>query len=637
MTNPLGLLALLGIPVIIIIYIIKSQYTEQTVNSTYIWTLSEKFLKRRNPLSGLTGIIALILQLLMIVAIAFAIAQPKIPVNTVSRYCFVVDASASMNMSDGSSTRFEKGKAEIREIIEDSPNGSKYSIIYVTDEATMVLEECEDKELALSQLDTLKPSYVEGTDARDLVQEYFDDCKSGKAGQDSDDKSTPIVYLVTDKQYSESNNVNIIDVTNNENNYSISDFTCSLNGNKLEVVGYLNSFLSDEKLTLKIYQEVGNESILLLEKEYDAPKYNFEESIGFKFEETIEVEELSYSSIKAVIDNKDAYALDNEQIIYNPKNEQQYSTLIVTETPFFLRAAIDSHGDYSVTCVTPLDYERGYMDDSYGLYIFDSYTPSRLPEGGTVWMINSDKSLENSGFSYRSGVTLKNPGILEKSKSSNSFIKLMLGGTSNNEKEDEVYIINYQRYSTYTSYTTLYSYEGVPMIMVGENSYGNRMVVFAFSLHDSNIALTGGYVSLIGNLLDYSFPDVLNDTSYESGKTAIVNTVGKPESIKVISPLGNEKYLDTTGTQNEVRLDEVGTYTIEVDDGKETAYHKLYVSNPKKESVPREENCTFNIEGDAVESTRKGIYNPLLIIFIAIAIIFAADWMVFMYEKRQLR
>lgn len=48
---PLGLLGLIGIPVLIIIYIIKNKYTEQVISSTYIWTLSEKFLKRRNPIN----------------------------------------------------------------------------------------------------------------------------------------------------------------------------------------------------------------------------------------------------------------------------------------------------------------------------------------------------------------------------------------------------------------------------------------------------------------------------------------------------------------------------------------------------------------------------------------------------------
>ena len=38
-SNPLGLLGLLAIPVLILIYIIKSKYTEQTIPSTYLWTL----------------------------------------------------------------------------------------------------------------------------------------------------------------------------------------------------------------------------------------------------------------------------------------------------------------------------------------------------------------------------------------------------------------------------------------------------------------------------------------------------------------------------------------------------------------------------------------------------------------------
>ena len=61
---PLGLLGLIGVPLLILIYILRSKYNEQTVPSTYLWILSEKFFKRRNPLSGLTGIISLILQIL---------------------------------------------------------------------------------------------------------------------------------------------------------------------------------------------------------------------------------------------------------------------------------------------------------------------------------------------------------------------------------------------------------------------------------------------------------------------------------------------------------------------------------------------------------------------------------------------
>ena len=44
---PLGLIGLVGVPILIIIYILRSKYNEQTVPSTYLWILSEKFFKRR--------------------------------------------------------------------------------------------------------------------------------------------------------------------------------------------------------------------------------------------------------------------------------------------------------------------------------------------------------------------------------------------------------------------------------------------------------------------------------------------------------------------------------------------------------------------------------------------------------------
>ncbi|MBQ3589574.1 MAG: BatA and WFA domain-containing protein, partial [Clostridia bacterium] len=135
---PIGLLGLIGIPVIILIYILQSKYTEQTVNSTYIWHLSDKFLKRKNPLSGMTGIISLILQLLMVLIISFAISRPIITLpGAAYNYCFVLDASSSMTMTEGKETRFEKAKDEIEKVIKKTKNGSSYTLITVSNEAVV--------------------------------------------------------------------------------------------------------------------------------------------------------------------------------------------------------------------------------------------------------------------------------------------------------------------------------------------------------------------------------------------------------------------------------------------------------------------------------------------------------------------
>ena len=77
---PLGLLGLIGVPILILVYIIKSKYTEQTVASTYLWTLSERFLKRKRRPSPLAGLISLIIQILAVIVASLAIAHPSITV-----------------------------------------------------------------------------------------------------------------------------------------------------------------------------------------------------------------------------------------------------------------------------------------------------------------------------------------------------------------------------------------------------------------------------------------------------------------------------------------------------------------------------------------------------------------------------
>ena len=97
---PLGLLGLIGVPILIIIYIIKNKYTESVIASTYIWTLSEKFLKRRLPINKFVGIISLILQILAVIFISVAVAHPVLTLpNSANDYLFVLDGSGSMNIT----------------------------------------------------------------------------------------------------------------------------------------------------------------------------------------------------------------------------------------------------------------------------------------------------------------------------------------------------------------------------------------------------------------------------------------------------------------------------------------------------------------------------------------------------------
>ena len=57
---PLGLLGLLGIAALILIYILKPNYQQKIISSTYVWKLSLRYRKKKIPVSRLRNIILLI-------------------------------------------------------------------------------------------------------------------------------------------------------------------------------------------------------------------------------------------------------------------------------------------------------------------------------------------------------------------------------------------------------------------------------------------------------------------------------------------------------------------------------------------------------------------------------------------------
>ena len=75
--TPLGLLGLIGVVALIIIYLIRPNYQQKYISSTYIWKLSLKYKKKRVPISKLRNILIIICQILALVTCALILAQPN--------------------------------------------------------------------------------------------------------------------------------------------------------------------------------------------------------------------------------------------------------------------------------------------------------------------------------------------------------------------------------------------------------------------------------------------------------------------------------------------------------------------------------------------------------------------------------
>ena len=114
---PLGLLGLLAVAVLIFIYIIKPNYQQKIVSSTYIWKRSLKYRKKRVPVSRLRNILIFLCQMLVLASFAMLLARPVIPYvaeTPKNEKVIILDASAGMRVSTGGETRFERAVREIR-------------------------------------------------------------------------------------------------------------------------------------------------------------------------------------------------------------------------------------------------------------------------------------------------------------------------------------------------------------------------------------------------------------------------------------------------------------------------------------------------------------------------------------------
>ncbi|MBR1891164.1 MAG: BatA domain-containing protein, partial [Clostridia bacterium] len=109
--TPLGLLALLSIVALIIIYIIRPNYQQKFISTTFVWKLSLKYRKKKIPTSKLRNIILIIIQVLILTLAAAILTTPSkiLQMREDSReVILIIDSSASMRTGEGETSRFNR-------------------------------------------------------------------------------------------------------------------------------------------------------------------------------------------------------------------------------------------------------------------------------------------------------------------------------------------------------------------------------------------------------------------------------------------------------------------------------------------------------------------------------------------------
>ncbi len=623
---PFGLLLLIAIPVLIIIYIIKNKYKEKVVSSSYIWDLSKKFLKKKNPFNTIANLLNLILQCLCITFLSFFFADPVFnSKNSAENEVFILDASASMGtLNENGLTRFEEAKKQIKDVVDGSVSGSTYTLLVSDSNSRAICKGIKDKEIFNSLLDRVQIDYDESElgNAISLAQSLSSLNEGSRFS------------LYTDKDVKTIDGFTSVNVSDTNKNYAINDLR--INDVKVEEKKYA-LFEADvisysEDTTLEVEFFINEKSIGTVEQEV---KQNELTTVSLKLPN--ENGEYSvYSSVKALIKNEDYLKEDSEFILYATNDTEATNVLIVSYSPFYFESAFNALNQnnlkISYTTVAPFVYDMTSGTVGYDVVIFDGYAPSRLPVDSTVWLFNTGESIPNSGFYVQKELTVEDPGI--KATYSNNNEDLLYQELTKNLVKREITIKTYMRYTLTSRFTTILSYDNLPFIFAGRNEFEQKQIVFNFDLHNSDFPLKADFIILMRNLINYSNPSVITDFNYMVSDEVALNFPDTAISCEIETPSGEVNYLDSHDIQT-YTLDEVGTYVVKVESATgKTIEINLFSAFPNNERNPQIEDLnsyTITLNADAPKADR--IFEALLVVVIIALIFLLADWMVYSHEQ----
>lgn len=637
---PWAFLLLIAIPILIIIYILKNKYKEETVSSSYIWNLSKQFLKKRNPINTFSKLLALILQCCAILFFTVSLAKPVLSFSQgANNIVFVLDSSASMSMAkDENQSKFDYAKTQIKEIAGKATKGSTFSLISSTSNSWQVCNQIDDVDVFTNFVDSVQIDEANSDldTAMSLAQSLVSQNKADTCYIATDQS----VQIAKDSNGNEPTNLHLIDASNQQDNYAITDveYTYVKSSHYLELNITYISYVNDAYLNF-VY-DIDGDLFTVSSTNGIESKAGVESKVTVTIEDKLNDAATAYKyqyfdTLTVKISNEDALAEDNTYTIYHNMSSDYTQICIVSSAPLYLQAAFNSLGNNGMnllfTTITPSQYSNLVNKPICDLYIFDCYSPTELPSSGSIWLINTDETIEGTGFYAQKEYTVDDPGItLSYTEATSDDLYNQL--TQNLVKRDIV-LNTYMRYTLNNKYTTILSYNNIPMVFAGKNDNGQRQIVMGFDIHNSDLPLLADFITMMKNFINYSNPSILSDFNYQASDSLSLILPDNAVDVTITTPSGETDHTGTSEIET-YKLEEVGTYSIVVKSVYSSKTFKVYVSYPLDERNPKQADTkTRSIVANSQEVRADAIYDDILPFIIVAVIFFLTDWILYGHEQ----
>lgn len=540
---PLGFLGLLAIIGLILIYILKPKYQDKKVSSTHIWKLSLKYVKRKIPWQWLRSSLLLIIQILIFVIFAFMLTRPGIVLaSSQKEKIIILDASASMTAEISSTTPFERAKKEIASLSDATiENGNKFTVIIAADEASFAVRRTDSAGFVRQKLTEADCSLCEPniTAAMELAENVLQENPQAE------------LHLYTDHDYEDSGRVTVHNMSKNEWNVAVSEFTAGRVNGKYVFTAEITDYGQAAEFS------VG----LNVDGKAQVPKVASCTENGTATVVWDNLNITGYEKAKVSLQGvADSFSYDNEFTLFN-SNVQLFKVQLVSEDPGFLQRALVATGKCEITVTNE---NTPAQTSGFDLYVYDGVLPEERPADGAVWLVNSP-------YEGKSGEMLEAEwGISFGGQYMGKYFLSASGGTSEtygtimrNVSLANVLVTEYSEVKTYEGYESIILCNESPVLLT-KNNDGLKTIVLAFDIHKSDIAINPYYPILVKNICSYALMPTVADTRYTVGETVKINS--KPDTVsmtlKAVYLNGEEEEKQISASSFDFYAITPGSYTV---------------------------------------------------------------------------
>lgn len=544
--EPMGAWALLALAAVLAFYLLKRQYEERTVPSTYLWRMALRDESASRPLERLRRSLLLILQLLAAALFALALMRPALPGHTAGEFVIVLDASASMQAADETGrTRMEEARQRAEELVRGLNALDRVTVLRAGTNVD-VLASRADRQTAIAAIRAAQSGSggARMEEALSLARAMAQEIEGLDICVFSDASIAPVEGASLYAVGAAAENRALVSLAVEETASGgravarVANYGAAC---EIQLEGYADGVLCD----VRTAQAGAGETVSV---SFDVPP--------------------GAQRVEARLANGGALALDDARW-WRRAEDARRTVVLAGEGNLFLEAALALRADIDVVRAS---VEEAPAIEGAQLYIFDGVLPQTLPQSGSLLCVNPPEGADILGISVAGAQTPQGAVHAGDRFSEN----LSLAGVA------------------LRTYRPLSGGEAILLcgddaIAAWAESGAQRAAVIGFDLSDSNLPVKYDFPVLMLQLLDALAPDAsMGVADAVVGEAVPVTASARAEAVSVITPAGESVSLAPpfpaapfTGA------DEVGEYALveTLPEGEERAWFAVYM--PAAESDVR--------------------------------------------------